>query len=211
MGVPCFGFLQATPEPGLSMSNRMHLDRYTLGTYTPGALLWKQILWYFLGEPLFRSHWLPFSAFKVWILRCFGAQIGQQVRIKPGVRVKFPWRLSVGDYVWIGENTWFDNLALIKIESHVCLSQDVYLCTGNHDWSHPDFKLIPAAIHIEQDTWLAARTVVGPGVTVGRGAVLCLGSVTGRSLQPMTIYAGNPAQPVKQREFKELSTVYSRK
>ena len=177
----------------------MHLDHYTLGTYTPGAPIWKQILWYFLGEPLLRSHWLPFSAFKVWILRRFGAQIGQQVRFKPGVRVKFPWRLTVDDYVWIGENTWLDNVAPIAIESHVCLSQDVYLCTGNHDWSHPDFKLIPAGIHIEQGSWLAARAVVGPGVTVGRGAVLCLGSVTGRSLQPMTIYAGNPAQPVKQR------------
>jgi putative colanic acid biosynthesis acetyltransferase WcaF len=177
----------------------MRLDCYTLGTYTPGAPLWKQMLWYFLGEPLFRSHWLPFSRFKVWILRRFGAQIGQQVRIKPDVRVKFPWRLSVGDYVWIGENTWLDNLAPITIESHVCLSQDVYLCTGNHDWSDPDFKLIPAAIHIEQGSWLAARAVVGPGVTVGFGAVLSLGSVTGRSLQPMTVYAGNPAQPVKQR------------
>lgn len=177
----------------------MRLDNYTLGTYTPGAPLWKQTLWYFIGEPLFRSHRLPFSRLKVWILRRFGAEVGQQVRIKPGVRVKFPWRLTIGDYVWIGENTWLDNLAPITIESHVCLSQDVYLCTGNHDWSHPDFKLIPAAIHIEQGSWLAARAVVGPGVTVGHGAVLGLGSVTGRSLQPMTIYAGNPAQPIKQR------------
>ena len=177
----------------------MRLDRYTLGTYTPGAPLWKQLLWYFLGEPLFRSYWLPFSSFKVLILRRFGAQIGQQVRIKPGVRVKFPWRLTVGDYVWIGENTWLDNIATITIESHVCLSQDVYLCTGNHDWSHPDFKLMPASIYIEQGSWLAARAVVGPGVTVGQGAVLCLGGVAGRSLQPMTIYAGNPAQAIKQR------------
>lgn len=177
----------------------MRLDRYTLDTYTPGAPLWQQIIWYFFGEPLLCSHLLPFSAFKVWILRRFGAKIGQQVRIKPGVRVKFPWRLTIGDCVWIGENTWLDNVAPIAIESHVCLSQGVYLCTGNHDWSDPNFKLIPASIHIEQGCWIAARAVVGPGVTIGRGAVLCLGSVTGRSLQPMTIYAGNPAQPIKQR------------
>lgn len=179
----------------------MRLDNYTLGDYTPGASLGKKLLWYFVGEPLFRSHWLPASTFKVWILRCFGTQIGQQVRIKPGVRVKFPWRLSVGDYVWIGENAWLDNVAPITIESHVCISQDVYLCTGNHDWSHPDFKLIPSSIHIEQGCWIAARATIGPGVTVGRGAVLCLGSVAGRSLQPMTIYAGNPAQPIKQRDM----------
>jgi putative colanic acid biosynthesis acetyltransferase WcaF len=177
----------------------MRLDHYSLGTYTPGASRWQQILWYFLGDPLVRSYWVPFSGLKVWTLRRFGAQIGQQVRIKPGVQIKFPWRLIVGDCVWIGENAWLDNLALITIESHVCLSQDVYLCTGNHDWTHPDFKLIPAPIYIGQGSWIAARTTIGPGVTVGQGAVLTLGSVTGRSLEPNTIYAGNPAQPIKQR------------
>lgn len=177
----------------------MRLDNYTLGSYTPGAALWQQLLWYFVGEPLFRTYWLPFSGLKVLILRSFGAEIGQHVRIKPGVKIKFPWRLSVGDYVWIGENAWLDNLASIKIASHVCISQEVYLCTGNHDWNHPDFQLITAPIAIEQGSWIAARAVIGPGVTIGKGAVLGLGSVTGRSLQPMTIYAGNPAEPLKQR------------
>ena len=177
----------------------MRLDNYTVGTYTPGAKIVKQLLWYFVGSPLFRSYWLPFTGFKVWILRRFGAKIGQKVTIKPGVKIKFPWRLTVGDYVWIGENAWLDNVAQITIESHVCLSQDVYLCTGNHDYNDRNFKLIPAPIHIEQGSWIAARAIVGPGVTVGAGAVLALASVTGRSLQPMTIYAGNPAQSSKQR------------
>lgn len=177
----------------------MHLDSYTSGTYTPGAPVWRQVLWYTLGDCLVRSRWIPFSGFKVWILRCFGAQIGRQVRIKPGVQIKFPWRLTLGNYVWIGENAWLDNLALITIEDHVCLSQEVYLCTGNHDWSEPTFKLRLGSIHIEQGSWIAARAVIGPGVKVGRGAVLGLGSVTGRSLEPMTIYGGNPAQPVKKR------------
>ncbi|MBU7586260.1 MAG: WcaF family extracellular polysaccharide biosynthesis acetyltransferase [Nostoc sp. TH1S01] len=179
----------------------MRLDGYTLGTYTPGAPLWKQVLWYFLGSPLVQNRWLTTSGLKVWLLRSFGAQIGQNVRLKPGVRVKFPWRLFVGDHVWIGEDAWIDNLATVTIESHVCISQGVYLCTGNHDWSHPDFKLITAPIHIQESSWIAAKSVVGPGVTVGKGAVLTLGGVTGRSLEAMTIYAGNPAQPIKQRKI----------
>ncbi len=179
----------------------MRLDSYTLGTYTPGAPYWKQLLWYFLGSPLVESYWLPISALKVWILRCFGAQIGQGVRIKPGVRVKFPWRLTVGDYVWIGEDAWIDNLAAVIIENHVCLSQGVYLCTGNHDWNHSNFQLIPAPIHIQESSWIAAKSVIGPGVTIGKGAVLTLGGVTGRSLEPMIIYAGNPAQPIKERKL----------
>ena len=177
----------------------MRLNQYTIGTYTPGAPYWKQLLWYFVGSPLVESHWLPISTLKVWVLRCFGAQIGQHVRIKPGVRVKFPWRLTIGNFVWIGEDTWIDNLAPVTIESHACVSQAVYLCTGNHDWNHPDFQLIPAAIHIQESSWIAAKSIIGPGVTVGKGAVLTLGGVTGHSLEAMTIYAGNPAQAIKRR------------
>lgn len=179
----------------------MRLDNYT--TYNPTAPLWKQVLWYFLGDPLFRSRWLFFSALKVWLLRRFGATVGHNVRIKPNVTVKFPWQLTIGDYVWIGENAWFDNIAQITVESHVCISQDVYLCTGNHDWSRPNFNLITGAICIKQSSWVAARSVVGPGVTIGEGAVLTMGSVAGRSLKPMTIYAGNPAQPIKARVLKD--------
>jgi putative colanic acid biosynthesis acetyltransferase WcaF len=185
------------------MTQLMQLDRYTPTHYTPGVPYWKQLLWYFIGSPLTQSYWLPMSGLKVWLLRRFGATIGQGVRIKPGVRVKFPWRLAVGDYVWIGEDAWIDNLAMVMIESHVCISQGVYLCTGNHNWSHPHFKLITASIHVETGSWLAARSVVGPGVTIGKGAVLGLGSVAGRSLKPMMIYAGNPAQPIKPRQIKE--------
>lgn len=177
----------------------MQLDTYSVGLYSPGASYWKQILWYFLGAPLVESYWLPASVIKVWLLRWFGAQIGCGVRIKPGVRIKFPWRLTVGDFVWIGEAAWLDNVAPIAIQSHVCLSQGVYLCTGNHDWSQSSFDLKLGAIAIETGSWIAAKAVVGPGVTIGTGAVLTLGSVAVRSLEPMTIYAGNPAQPIKQR------------
>jgi putative colanic acid biosynthesis acetyltransferase WcaF len=177
----------------------VRLDCYRPLAYSPGAPVWKQLLWYCLSLIVVESHWIPWSGIKVWLLRCFGAQIGQHVRIKPGVRVKFPWRLEVGDYVWIGEGAWLDNLAPIRIESHVCISQGVYLCTGNHDWSRSDFQLSHAPIHIEAGSWIAARASVGPGVCIGRGAVLTLGSITTRSLEPMTIYSGNPAQAVKQR------------
>ena len=179
----------------------MRLDKYTLGSYTTGAPYWKQLLWYFVGSPLVESPWLPISSVKVRILRIFGASIGQGVRIKPRVRVKFPWRLTLGDYVWIGEDTWIDNLADVTIESHACLSQGVYLCTGNHNWSDPNFELKIAPIYIQESSWIAAKSVIGPGVTVGRGAVLTLGGVAAKSLESMTIYAGNPAQPIKPRKL----------
>lgn len=178
----------------------VQLDQYSLGTYSPGASLAKQLLWYSLGDPLVKTRLLP-SSFKVWLLRCFGTKIGQGVRIKPGVRIKFPWRLRIGNHCWIGENSWLDNVAPISLENHVCLSQNVYLCTGNHDWSHPQFQLRAAPIILETGCWIAAFAVVGPGVVVGTGAVLTLSSVAVTPLAPMTIYTGNPAVAVKPRNL----------
>ena len=176
----------------------VQLDQYSLGTYSPGASLVKQILWYSLGDPWVKTRLLP-SSLKVWLLRRFGTEIGQGVRIKPGVQIKFPWRLRIGNHCWIGENSWIDNVAPISLDDHVCLSQNVYLCTGNHDWSHPQFQLRTAPIHLETGCWIAARAVVGPGVRVGAGAVLTLSSVAVTSLAPMTIYTGNPAVAIKSR------------
>ena len=170
--------------------------------YTPGAPLWKQLLWFYVGSGLVMSYWLPFSGLKVKLLRAFGAAIGSDVRIKPGVQVKFPWRLSVGDSCWLGEQVWIDNLAPVTLEHDVCLSQGVYLCTGNHDWSQPTFDLCIGHIYIEHSAWIGAKAVVGPGVTVGAGAVLGLGSTASRSLNSWTIDAGHPAEPIKQREIK---------
>jgi putative colanic acid biosynthesis acetyltransferase WcaF len=182
---------------------QIRLDHYTPTSYTPGASLLKQLLWFYLGAPLVQTHLVPLSAPKVALLRLFGATIGQGVRIKPGVKVKFPWRLTVGDHTWLGENLWIDNLAPVTIGDHVCLSQGVYLCTGNHDWSQPTFDLRLGEIHIESSSWVAAKAVVGPGVTIGEGALLSLGSVTTQSLKPWTIYSGNPAQAVKSRDLKD--------
>jgi putative colanic acid biosynthesis acetyltransferase WcaF len=177
----------------------MRLDNYTTGDYRPGAPFWQQLLWYFIGQPILSSYWLPMSFVKVWVLRLFGAQIGQKVRIKPGLRVKFPWRLRVGDYVWIGEDTWIDNLAMVEIESHVCVSQGVYFCTGNHDWTDPNFRLQTTSIYVAAGSWIGAKAIVGPGARVGKGAILCMGSVAPKYLEEMMIYAGNPAQIIKSR------------
>lgn len=187
-------------------SSPMQLKHYTTGEYTPGASVMKQLFWFFIGAPLVETHLIPFSNFKIFLLRCFGATIGQGVRLKPGVKIKFPWRLTVGNHCWLGENSWLDNVAPISLEDDVCLSQGVYLCTGNHDWNHPHFQLMPAPIHIQSGSWIAAKAMIGPGVVVGQGAVLCLGSVAHKSLEPMTIYAGNPSVPITKR--KSAVTVF---
>lgn len=153
------------------------------------------------------SSWVPGSAHRRLLLKAFGAKIGTGVIIKPKVRIKFPWRLEIGDHSWIGEDAWIDNLALVKIGSNACISQGAYLCTGSHDWSSPTFDLIVKPITIADGAWVAAKSTVGPGVTVGEGAVLGLGSTTSKDLDPWSIYSGAPAEFLKKRVLKPVASV----
>jgi putative colanic acid biosynthesis acetyltransferase WcaF len=155
-------------------------------------------LWILVQAAFVRS-FIPGSAHRRLLLRAFGAQVGRGVVIKPGVRVKFPWKLEVGDHSWIGEGVWIDNLAPVRIGSNCCVSQAAYLCTGSHDWSSPSFDLIVKPIEVRASAWIAARAVLGPGVVVGEGAVLTLGSVATGALEPWTVYAGHPARRVRKR------------
>ena len=161
-----------------------------------------EALWIFLGAPVLASRLMLSARVRSSLLRLFGAKIGRNMYMKPGVRVKFPWYLTVGDHCWIGEDVWIDNLAPVSIASHVCVSQGAYLCTGNHDWSAPNLKLFTRPISLERGCWVGAKALVGPGVTIKEGAILTAGGVATKDLQSFGIYAGNPAAFIKQRVVK---------
>jgi putative colanic acid biosynthesis acetyltransferase WcaF len=167
-----------------------------------GAPLIVEAAWFFVGLPILRSALIPFSGLRSRLLRLFGARIGKGVHIKPGLRVKFPWYLQVGDHCWLGEDLWIDNLAEVVIESHSCVSQGVYLCTGNHDWTTPNMKLFRKPIRCGRGSWIGARSVVCPGVTVGAGAIVAAGSVVTRDIPPMEVHGGNPAGYLRLRKMK---------
>lgn len=147
-----------------------------------------------LFSALFFRHSLAiWNTAKIWILRRFGAKVGVGVLIKPSVHIKFPWKLSVGDHVWLGEQVWIDNLAEVKIGDHVCISQGAMLLTGNHNYKKPSFDLMTAPIVVHAHSWISAQSLVCPGVVMQTGAVLKAGSVATHDLAENSIYQGNPA------------------
>lgn len=162
-----------------------------------------QILWYCIGSPLVASRWLPFTGIKVLILRFFGAKIGSSVVIKPGVRIKYPWKISIGEASWIGEAVWFDSIGRIDIGSNVCISQGVYICSGSHDWRAEKFDLLVQPVVIKDNVWLAAQSRVAPGVSIASGTVLTFGSVATHSLDAWKVYSGSPAVCIKTRELSK--------
>ena len=171
-----------------------YLEDYKVPSdWHPGAPLLIQILWFCFGSPLLALRWFPGSAWRLSLLRLFGAQIGYGCRIKPGLRVKFPWRLVVGRACWLAEDAWIDNLAQVTLGDRVCLSQGAYLCTGNHDYRSKEFSLRLGSIFIGADCWIASRAVLAPGCQIGDGAVICLGAVVSGSIPARAILRGNPA------------------
>ena len=172
----------------------MRLDLFdNTNIFTRGRPAWVEMVW-LMVQAFFVNSWIPGSLHRIFFLRLFGAKIGKGVVIKPGVRVKFPWRLTVGNYSWIGEDVWIDNLAQVNIGSHCCISQDVYICTGNHDREDERFSLITSPVTVKDKVWLCAKSVAGPGIVVNEGAILGLCSVAVNDLHPWSVYQGIPAK-----------------
>lgn len=180
---------------------KIRLDTYQTD-YGHGSAL-RRAVWYATSLLFFRSALLwPYGLKRFW-LRLFGAKVGSGVVIKPSVHIKYPWKLAISDYTWIGEEVWIDNLDQVTIGSHCCISQGAYLLTGNHDYSKSTFDLITQPILLEEGVWIGAKAIVGPGVACQSHSVLAAGSNTFADLKAMGIYQGNPATWKRQRDIKE--------
>lgn len=182
---------------------KVQLATFTTGSFDKGAGFVKQVLWYMINALIVRASWNPNMKIKICLLRLFGAQIGKGLVLKNNVTIKFPWKLVVGDNVWIGENVWIDNLDKVVIGSDVCISQGALLLTGNHDYTLPTFDYRNAPIYIEDGAWIGAKSVVCPGVMVCTYAILTVGSVATKDMESYGIYQGNPAVKIRERIVKQ--------
>jgi putative colanic acid biosynthesis acetyltransferase WcaF len=181
-------------------ASKTDLSAYNNSWYKPGRPLPVRLLWYLVNSVYFNSSF-PFYAPKRMLLRLFGAKIGKGFIIKPYVSIKYPWKLEVGDYVWVGEKVWIDNLAKVTLKNNSCISQGALILCGNHNYRKSTFDLITEEIIFEEGAWAGARTVICPGVKLGSHSMLTAGSVAVRSLEPYYVYQGNPAVKVKEREI----------
>ncbi len=179
------------------------LSTYNNTWYNPGSYL-KRILWLYINSIFLKSSFFPFNSLKVFLLRFFGAKIGKGVVIKPSVNIKYPWKLIIGDYVWIGEEVWIDNLDTVIIGNHTCISQGALLLCGNHNYKKSSFDLIIKPITIEEGVWIGAKSIICGGVTCYSHSVLTVASVATHSLEAYSIYQGNPCQKIKVREIVRL-------
>lgn len=175
------------------------LSKFNNSDYKSGANTLVRALWYFVNIIFFKNAYNPFSKLKVVLLKMFGAKVGTGTNIKPSVNIKYPWRLKIGNYVWIGENVWIDNLDDVEIGDNCCISQGAMLLCGNHNYKLETFDLITGKIILEEGVWIGAKSVICPGVTCFSHSVLTVNSVATKDLEKYSIFQGNPAVKIKER------------
>ena len=201
-----FCFVLSVFKRVIFLAMNVDLSSYSPGRFDRGASRGRELVWLLVSLVLFRLCPLSLSPLKRVVLRIFGARIGCNVTIKPQVKITFPWKLEMGDHVWLGEECWLLNLERITIGNNVCISQRAFLCTGSHNYKSPSFDLIVKPITLEDGSWIGAGAWVGPGVTAGVQSILTAGSVTTKDLEPGGIYRGNPAVFLRPRIISSEKT-----
>jgi len=164
-----------------------------------GRPAWFVQIWWIVQALLFHPSPQVLYGWRRFLLRLFGARIGRGVLIRPSASVTYPWKLSIGDWSWIGDHVTLYTLGEITIGESAVVSQHSYLCTGSHDYTRTTFDLYAVPIHIESEVWLATNVFVSPGVTVKRGAIVGACSVVLKDVPAGMICAGNPLRVLRPR------------
>jgi putative colanic acid biosynthesis acetyltransferase WcaF len=157
-------------------------------------MLWT-ITWLLLAS------WTPpsFRLWRIFLLRCFGADVASTASIRGSSKVWAPYFLVMGEHSCLGPNVICYDMARILIDDGAIVSQRAFLCAGSHAIDDPNFQLIAKPIRIGRNAWVAAEAFVGPGVSVGDGAVLGARAVAFENLDPWCVYVGNPAMKTRKR------------
>ena len=160
-------------------------------------------LWWVVQSTLFGLSPQFMYRWRNFLLRLFGAKIGKCVIIRPSARITYPWKLTIGDYAWVGDNVELYTLGEIVIGNNAVVSQRSYICTASHDHTKSSFDIYSVKTVIEDEAWVATDVYVAPGVTIGRGAVIGARSSVFSDMPAGMICVGSPAKPIKPRVMDE--------
>ncbi len=181
------------------MPNYQNLSEFKLPKNFRGRSAFVVQLWWLVQTLFFNTSPQVFYGWRRFLLRLFGAKIGKKVIIRPSVKTTYPWKISIGDYSWIGDDVVLYSLGEIEIGNNVVVSQKSYLCTGSHDYLTKSFPIFAKKITIEDECWIATDVFVAPGITIKKGTVVGSRSSVYKDLPANKVCVGNPAKVIRDR------------
>ena len=137
-------------------------------------------------------------SWRSFLLRLFGAKLGKNVRVRPNARITSPWKVTIGDYSWIGQETILCGQGEIEIGNNSVVSARSYIDTDSHQCNSSTLD-IATKVHIGDEVWIATDVFVAAGVTIGKGAVVGARSSVVNNLPKNMVCVGVPAEPLRKR------------
>ncbi|HTJ95296.1 MAG TPA: putative colanic acid biosynthesis acetyltransferase [Pararobbsia sp.] len=177
----------------------LDLSKFRVPAGFRGRPGWYVQLWWIVQALLFKPSPQLAYGWRRMLLRLFGARVGEGAIIRPSAHFTYPWKVSIGEYAWIGDDVTLYSLGEIEIGAHSVVSQKSYLCAGDHDYQAIDFTIRGRPIRIGSQVWIASDVFIAPNVTIADGVVVGARSTVLRSLEAGFVYAGNPVRAVKRR------------
>lgn len=144
---------------------------------------------------------LPF-ALRPLLYRLCRFEIARSATVQGGVRFFHVGRLKIGAGTLVNRGVYLDNRAGITIGENVSIAHDVRIYTLGHDVNDAGFAARGKPVEIGDYAVLFAGAMIMPGVQLGTGAVVMAGSVVTRSVPPMRMVGGNPAQDIGERSVE---------
>ena len=129
---------------------------------------------------------------------------GKEISINK--KVRYSPDLRIGNYSGLGRNAYIQSK--VTIGDNVMMGPDVMIYTSNHNISDVSIPMCYQGmrqvkpVHIGNDVWIGARTIILPGVTVHEGSVLAAGAVVTKDVPEYCIFGGNPGKVLKYRKNK---------
>ena len=132
-------------------------------------------------------------------------EIGERFKIWSSYRQTLivGWgRIRIGDDVFVNSGSVIFATCEIVIEDGVAISNECYICDSNsHGIAGAD--PVEAPVRIRAGSWVGARSMILPGVTLGSRVMVAAGSVVTRDVPDDCLVAGNPARVVRKLEYPD--------
>lgn len=184
-------------------SDTQNLEFYKTPENFRGRSAFTVQFWRIVYTILFRPSPQIMYGWRRFLLRSFGAKVGKKVILRPTAQITYPWKVSIGDFSWIGDDVVLYSLGEIEVGSNTVISQRCYICTGSHDYHSERFDIYAQKITIGSKCWLATDVYVAPSISIGNGALVGARSSVFKDLPSNKVCIGNPAKPIKDRKAKD--------
>lgn len=141
-------------------------------------------------------------------LRMLGMKMSKNVRFYQGFHIRTVSGIEVGEGTSIGPKVLLDGRKGLKIGKSVTIAYEAIIWTLNHDYNDIHFIASGGVTIIEDYAWICCRSVILPGIKIGKGAIVASGAVVTKDVPPYAIVGGVPAKVIGYREIKKYDYGY---